>query len=55
MPAFALYGEPLRQPGGQMIHIERIAVRSAVRAWTIKAHRHRDLFQILLIADGTVQ
>src|SRR5262249_19910599 len=34
------------------IHIETIASRSSIHDWTIRAHRHRNLFQILLIERG---
>jgi AraC family transcriptional activator of pobA len=42
-------------PAGQasdFIHIDAIAARSAIHDWTIRAHRHRNLFQILLIERG---
>src|SRR5207247_8082799 len=35
-----------------IIHIEMIASRSSIYNWTIRAHRHRNLFQILLIEKG---
>ena len=34
------------------IHIETIASRAPSHQWSIRAHRHRDLFQILLIERG---
>ena len=52
LPLFHLYGDP---PGAQafdFIHVETIAARSVPHDWTIRAHRHRDLFQVLLIAEG---
>lgn len=52
LPLFHLYGDP---PDGQafdFIHIETIVARSSVNDWVIRAHRHRNLFQILLIAEG---
>jgi AraC family transcriptional regulator, transcriptional activator of pobA len=42
-------------PAGQasdFIHIDAIAARSVIHDWTIRAHRHRNLFQILLIERG---
>src|SRR5262249_24177881 len=33
-------------------HIETISSRSAIHDWTIRAHRHANLFQILLIERG---
>ena len=52
LPLFHLYGDP---PDGQafdFIHVETIASRSAINDWLIRAHRHRDLFQILVIVRG---
>ena len=34
------------------VHIDSIAARSVVHNWMILAHRHRNLFQILLIERG---
>ena len=55
VPAFFLYGEPLRPPDERMVHIETIAARSRVHDWVIAAHRHRDLHQVLLIKQGRVE
>ncbi len=55
VPAFFLYGEPLRPPDERMVHIETIAARSRVHDWVIAAHRHRDLHQVLLIRYGRVE
>jgi AraC family transcriptional activator of pobA len=55
VPAFFLYGEPLRPPDERMVHIETIAARSRVHDWIIAAHRHRDLHQVLLIRHGSVE
>jgi AraC family transcriptional regulator, transcriptional activator of pobA len=52
LPLFHLYGDPPDDQAFDFIHIERIAARSAVHDWTIRAHRHRNLFQILLIERG---
>jgi AraC family transcriptional regulator, transcriptional activator of pobA len=52
LPLFHLYGDPPDDQAFDFIHIERIASRSAVHDWTIRAHRHRNLFQILLIERG---
>jgi AraC family transcriptional activator of pobA len=52
LPLFHHDGDP---PDGQtydFIHIETIASRSSIHQWTILAHRHRTLFQILLIETG---
>ena len=52
LPLFHLYGDPPDDQAFDFIHIDRIALRSAVHDWTIRAHRHRNLFQILLIERG---
>ncbi len=55
MPAFFLYGEPLRPPEEPLVHIETIAARSRLHDWVIRAHRHRDLHQVLLLQRGRVK
>ncbi len=52
LPLFHLYGDPPDDQAFDFIHIETIASRSSIHAWTIRAHRHRNLFQILLIEQG---
>jgi AraC family transcriptional regulator, transcriptional activator of pobA len=52
LPLFHLYGDPPDDQAFDFIHIERIAARAAMHDWTIRAHRHRNLFQILLIERG---
>jgi len=52
LPLFHLYGDPPDDAAFDFIHIESIASRSSVHDWTIRAHRHRNLFQVLLIAKG---
>ena len=52
LPLFHLYGDPPDDQAFDFIHIETIASRSSVHDWTIRAHRHRNLFQILLIEQG---
>lgn len=54
VPAFFLYGEPLRPPDERLVHIETIAARSRLHDWVIRSHRHRDLHQVLLIERGRV-
>jgi AraC family transcriptional activator of pobA len=54
IPAFFLYGEPLRAPDLLAFHIETIAARSRLHEWKIRAHRHRDLHQLLLLWQGAV-
>jgi AraC family transcriptional activator of pobA len=52
IPRYTLYDEPTRPSDPRFIHVETIASRSAPRDWTIRSHSHRDLHQLLLIADG---
>jgi AraC family transcriptional regulator, transcriptional activator of pobA len=52
LPLFHLYGDPPDDQAFDFIHIETISSRSAIHDWTIRAHRHRNLFQILLIVRG---
>jgi AraC family transcriptional regulator, transcriptional activator of pobA len=52
LPLFHLYGDPPDDQAFDFIHIETIASRSSIHDWTIRAHRHRNLFQILLIESG---
>jgi len=52
LPLFHLYGDPPDDSAFDFIHIETIASRSLLHEWTIRAHRHRNLFQILLIERG---
>ncbi len=51
-PLFHLYGDPPDDQAFDFIHIETISSRSSIHDWTIRAHRHRNLFQILLIERG---
>jgi AraC family transcriptional regulator, transcriptional activator of pobA len=53
LPLFHLYGDPPDDQAFDFIHIERIVSRSAINEWTIRAHRHRNLFQILLVERGS--
>lgn len=52
IPAFFLYGEAPRPPDARTIHVETIASRSRLHDWTIRAHRHCDLCQVLLVHRG---
>jgi AraC family transcriptional activator of pobA len=52
LPLFHLYGDPPDDSAFDFIHIEPIRARSSVNDWTIRAHRHRNLFQVLLIESG---
>ena len=52
LPLFHLYGDPPDDQAFDFIHVETIASRSSVHDWLIRAHRHRNLFQILVIEKG---
>jgi AraC family transcriptional activator of pobA len=52
LPLFHLYGDSPDDQAFDFIHIETIASRASVHDWVIRAHRHRNLFQILFIAQG---
>jgi AraC family transcriptional regulator, transcriptional activator of pobA len=52
LPLFHLYGDPPDDQAFDFIHVETIASRSSLNDWLIRAHRHRNLFQILLVASG---
>src|SRR2546423_13367708 len=52
LPLFHLYGDPPDDQAFDFIHVEPISSRSSIHDWTIRAHRHRNLFQILLIGQG---
>ena len=52
LPLFHLYGDPPDDQAFDFIHIETISSRSSLHDWVIRAHRHRNLFQILLIERG---
>ncbi len=52
LPLFHLYGDPPDDSAFDFIHIETIRSRSSMHDWTIRAHRHRNLFQVLLIEQG---
>src|SRR6202008_3742059 len=52
LPLFHLYGDPPDDQAFDFVHIETISSRSSIHDWMIRAHRHRNLFQILLIEQG---
>lgn len=52
LPLFHLYGDPPDDQAFDFIHIERISSRSSAHDWTIAPHRHRNLFQIMLMEQG---
>ncbi|MCW5681563.1 MAG: helix-turn-helix domain-containing protein [Xanthobacteraceae bacterium] len=52
LPLFHLYGDPPDDQAFDFVHIESISSRSSVNDWTITPHRHRNLFQLMLIEQG---
>jgi AraC family transcriptional activator of pobA len=52
LPLFHLYGDPPDDQAFDFIHVETIAARSSLHDWLIRAHRHRNLFQILIVERG---
>jgi AraC family transcriptional activator of pobA len=52
LPLFHLDGDPPEDRAFDFINVETIASRSSIHDWTIRAHRHRNMFQILLIEGG---
>lgn len=52
IPAFYLYGEPVRSVAEGFVHVEALDDRSRPSEWTIRPHVHRDLNHIILIAEG---
>ncbi len=52
LPLFHLYGDPPDDQAFDFVHVETIASRSSINEWTIRAHRHRNLAQILLVERG---
>ena len=52
LPLFHLYGDPPDDQAFNFIHVETIVSRSSLHDWLIRAHRHRNLFQFLLIESG---
>jgi AraC family transcriptional activator of pobA len=52
LPLFHQSDDSAGDLASDFIHVETIASRSSIHDWTIRAHRHRNLFQILLIERG---
>ena len=55
IPVFSLYGEPLRPPELGTVHVETVAARSRLYDWNIREHRHRDLYQLMVVRRGPVE
>jgi AraC family transcriptional activator of pobA len=52
LPLFHLYGDPPDDQAFDFVHIERVTNRAPGHNWTIAPHRHRNLFQIMLMEQG---
>jgi AraC family transcriptional activator of pobA len=52
LPLFQRYGDPADDQAFDFIHVESISSRAAIHRWTILAHRHPNLFQIIAIERG---
>jgi AraC family transcriptional activator of pobA len=52
LPLFHLYGDPPDDQAFDFVHVETIPSRSSIHDWTIRTHRHRNLFQILVVLGG---
>ncbi len=52
VPNFALYGDEAKPSWADMVHFERIPVRSAMFHWTIAPHFHDALIQVLYLTQG---
>lgn len=52
IPAYDLYGDPLRDPAPGFLHAESIRARAPLHGWTIASHRHPDLSQLFLFTEG---
>ena len=55
VPSYALYGTQALADDPGFLHIETLATSSLPYAGHIKPHRHKDLFQILLLQKGSAQ
>lgn len=52
IPVFKLYGESWHWPTPDLLHCESIHSRSSLYDWSIRAHQHTDLVQILYVQQG---
>lgn len=53
VPTFALYGEPARSPGEELLHVEEVQSRSRPHRWEIDSHVHQGLYQIVWVTRGS--
>lgn len=52
IPVFKLYGENRHWTTPDLLHCESIQSRSSLYDWSIQAHQHTDLIQLLYIHKG---
>lgn len=52
IPTYSVYGDVNERDTLRVLNVEDIASTNRVHKWTIRPHRHRDLFQILFIKAG---
>ena len=52
VPNFALYGHEAQPSWLDMVHVERIPVRSSLFNWEIEPHVHDALLQLLYVVAG---
>ncbi len=52
LPLFDLRSEPASGGASDFVDIAAISSRAPIHGWVIRAHRHRKLFQILLVERG---
>jgi len=53
IPAYDLYGEPQARVSLDPVHLEPLFTRSHAHNWTIRPHRHRSLYQVFWIQQGS--
>jgi len=52
IPVFELYARPEGQLAAEALHIETISQSAGLWGGTVRPHRHRDLWQLLLLVRG---
>jgi AraC family transcriptional activator of pobA len=52
VPAFFLYGEPVRDVKARFLHVEPLHERTRPPSWTIQPHTHLALSQIIALTRG---
>jgi len=52
IPSYALYGDEVQPAWLDMVHFERIPVRSSIYNFDIKPHFHEGLIQLLYVTSG---